>query len=292
MSHRFLPLTLAALLASGCTAITKVDDFESAVCSELRLQLEGMNGPHGDQMVEIRAVQENSNSLSIIVLEPHGPFPIVDIRVPGALEGFGARVDFYADVNDTGFPEEPPNAGPDHSWSIAPDELNCVDQDPSITNVFPHSFDFADLTDQSDHPFSPVGDGAFLSVENVFNPEGAFELQISTPTPGSFPEVRTVGVWRRPPDAGRAGEAAFDLWIPYMIDDGVEYTLTFWNDTNGNQIYDAPPVDEAYVIENVSGEDFLCPANGGCVHDADDTFDMSTLTPSDIGGIYVNVSDE
>lgn len=287
---RFLSFALIALCASGCTALTDLDDFETAICTELRMQLVDLDGPHSEQLVEIRAISLTSNQLGLVMLEPHGDESELDIRVPNVFDGFDGHIDFYADVDGdyiAGLPSG--QGGLDHSWVIETADLLCADQDPSVTNRFSHDTNFVDL---SSRPLIRQKD-ASIQIQNIADPLETFELRVVKIFPGSQGETETVGVWRRPKVASgspRETEMQFDIRLLGVIDEGFDYVVEFWNDSNGNQAYDPPPVDEAWS-QTIGGMLIACDQEvpDGCTPSAAATFDVSTMSQTDIEAIYVNV---
>ncbi len=288
--HSFA-LQLILLGATGCTALTDLNDFETATCSELRMQLVGLDGPHKNQLVEIRAISLTSSQLGLVMLQPHGDEGELDIRIPNVFKDFDGHLDFYADVNGNQIADPPAGTvgGFDHSWVIESEDLVCADQDALATNRFVHNTDFVDLTRRNLVRL----DDASLRVENIKDPLEAFELRVVQIIPGGQGETQTVGVWRRPKvSAGdpRETEPAFEPRLFGVIDDGFDYVVEFWNDSNGNQAYDPPPVDEAWT-RTVTGADIACMAifPDACTPTSGATFDVETMAHADIEQIYVNV---
>lgn len=278
-----IALVIAAVAAGGCTALVDLGKYQTATCTELRIELDSFSGPHHANDVEVRALNDQDNLQCLVRLDPYGTTPNLDIRVPGALDPNSRLLYLWADANNDGVLEAPTT---DHSWVIDQSDYVCADQDPTVTNVFAHNFDFVDLTTL---PYHQRDLDAFVTVQNVDAPLETFELHVSTLIGGT---VRTVGVYRRPkvdPGDPREMETSFDVRIEGVLDTGIDYTVELWNDTNGNQAYDPPPTDEAFQFD-ISAADLGCPSTDvTCTASAAATVDTSTETPTDIGQIYVNV---
>jgi hypothetical protein len=246
---------MALLLAmSGCFTLVDVDRFHTAQGSaaaaaqpnksgeylNLTLSLAGMT-PHVTQLFEYRVIDANNFIQSRGVLNPLGA-PDVTVHVPLAIPKVNGpfRLDCYADVNNSGGYDGIGSViSNDHAWRIDP----LADYPPgSVSPVdglvqvkFTHNTSFTDINQYpsgSPNPPHDTGLAAAIHVANAGPLHGVL-IQVRVI---DMAANRTVGLFRVP----RIVQAAFDMTIPGVVENGVSYDVLVYVDANGNGIYDNP----------------------------------------------------
>jgi len=121
------------ILGMATLAVLSVAAYADA---RLVLRFEEMD-PHIGQMLELRVVDTDTMAEIARVSLPEIASSSFDLEIGGLQIGSNIRLDFYADANDSGLYEAPPE---DHAWRL---ELMGVQMDGSLT--FAHSTDFVDI---------------------------------------------------------------------------------------------------------------------------------------------------
>jgi hypothetical protein len=235
--HARACLAAALLLTTpACFAVTDFDQYRSKEATvesaylDLRITLKSMKA-HQQHYFEWRVVNGDDVVQTVGVLEPlaaPADRPLV-LVVPAAVPRSGpARLDFFADVNGTRSYDGIGPGGRDHAWRIA--DLHALPRDGDAIEVsFTHDLNFVDIETQA--PKRPGVDGK-LRFSNM----GEFT--------GKILEVRFIdretrhvaGLHRLQSIA----EPAFELTLPRIIENGVDYDVDVFVDANGNGSYDAP----------------------------------------------------
>lgn len=247
---------IATLALSGCTLASDFDrfNFDQGAGCDMQLNLDGFS-PHVDNYFEIRLVQPQDppetpepRLLGRMIYETLGGTNLQAV-LPWAVTDRGLAIDFFADFDEDGDFSGQPS---DHSWRVPANLVDAIGEDRArcseMPNEFPHQFNFEDLVEPTTAP------GNFNMSFSEMVPRNAFEVRVTEivtparPAMGMMPaepEVRrTVGVFRTPeivsPD--------FDVEIPGIIDPTLDYRVSFWTDSNGNDVYD-PPVMTGGMLE-------------------------------------------
>lgn len=141
-------------------------------------------------------------------------------------DGKSYHVDFYADNNKNGY-YDPPST--DHAW-----RLLIEDSSGDETLSFGHQIAFTDIEWKHRLRLSFSGMDANTGQELI--------LYVRDQGSGDYLDTITV-------ESIAGGEFTMDS---YAIGSEGSFMLDFYADKNGNGSYDAPPVDQAWRIENVS----------------------------------------
>jgi hypothetical protein len=214
--------TALIVLAAGQLVNISASSGES-----ITLHFTGMN-PHVGQNLYLRAVDKGTLRESYGTVVPVNSADF-DIIIP-ITEGRSYFLDFFADANSNGLYDPPPT---DHAWRMDAD---------NVTNGqefnFSHNTNFTDI----DWPYLVVVQftGMTPHVGQMF------EIRLEDNNTGK--EIERIKLNTIP-------VADFNV-ILIGTKLGVEYKVEFYADHNGNGLYDAPPVDHAWVItfENTTGD--------------------------------------
>lgn len=148
------------------------------------------------------------------------------MEIPEILEdGKSYHVDFFADENKNGHYDPP---GADHAW-----RLEIVDALGDETLEFSHQIAFSDVEWKHRLRLAFTGMAANAGQEML--------LYVRDQGTGSY--LDTVTLESIPGD-----KFTMDS---YVIGNEGTYQLDFFVDQNGNGLYDAPPVDQAWRLQNV-----------------------------------------
>ncbi len=196
--------------------------------NSLTVEFSGMN-PHEGQDIYLAVVDANTG------MEIGRAHTVADtaftMTIPGIESGQSYDVNFWADFNENGMYDTPPD---DHAWQL---ELNSVVGDTTLT--FVHNTDFTDIMWTN-----------MLTVEfSGMNPHVGQNIYLAVTDTLSGKEVgRTQAV----------ADTAFSLMVP-GIEPGQSYHVDFWVDFNENGVYDTPPDDHAWRLNlnNVTGDTTL-----------------------------------
>lgn len=215
-------LTAFIVLATGQLANISASSGES-----ITIHFTGMN-PHVGQNFYLRAVykgtlKENFRTGFNITN------PDFDVVIP-VTKGNSYYLDFFADFNGNDLYDPPPT---DHTWRMDAD---------NVTNG--QEFDFSHNTNFTDINWVYTATVHFMGMTPHVGQ--LLELRIEDDNTGK--EVDRIKVNPIP-------SADFDITI-VGVKLGTEYKVEFYADFNGNGLYDAPPVDHAWVItfENTTGD--------------------------------------
>jgi hypothetical protein len=149
------------------------------------------------------------------------------MEIPGILEdGRSYQVDFYADENKNGHYDPP---GTDHAW-----RMEIMNAQGNETLEFSHQIAFTDV--EWKHRLRLALSGMAESVGEKM------VMYVREQSTGAY--LDTVSLESIPAD-----EFTMDS---YVIGNGGTYMLDFYADLNGNGLYDAPPVDQAWRISSVN----------------------------------------
>lgn len=237
----------AAMPAGGCSAVTDLGAYKqgdggtgNVTCAfqdsqprDLVFHFEQFT-PHINNMVQIRIVTTDSKPLlrGLAVFQPLGAADVT-MKMPGAIPAGSHRLDVFADFDNNGVYTHPTTMSGflDHSWQIEP----CT---PVTTFVHDVAL-FKDLPDPI-----PVGSDAVIQFTGMPANGQRFELHVIVAGTN-----QTVGFYRIP----ALNQSDFTVTIPGIIDTSLTYDVKFYSDTNKNDAYDPPPVDEAWEITGVTG---------------------------------------
>lgn len=200
--------------------------------------------PHLDQLMEFRLIDQMDTLLFRGRLSSL-PSASYTYEMPNSVpEEAGQRLDFFADLNQNGAYDAPPD---DHAWTL---DLPATG---TATLAFDHNTNFDDIDDPA-----------------VTEPGGDFTLSFSGMDPhlGQMVEIRVimaesgrvVGRWVNP----SIDETGFAADLPGIIQEGVAYQVDFFADLNEDGSYDAPPTDHAWRLTgagNASGLDLTFTHN-------------------------------
>lgn len=149
------------------------------------------------------------------------------MEIPGILEdGKSYQVDFFADENNNGHYDPP---GADHAWRLTIDDAQGDE-----TLEFSHQIAFTDVEWTHRLRLGLTGMAANAGQKML--------MYVRDQSSGNY--LDTVTLESIPGD-----EFTMDS---YVIGNGGNYMLDFYADLNGNGLYDAPPADEAWRLQNVS----------------------------------------
>jgi predicted lipoprotein with Yx(FWY)xxD motif len=184
------------------------------------LNLSGMT-PHTGQEIYFALVDSETGEIIDRRSEIAKDSFSIDLRQ--IQPGKAYRVDFFADHNDNGMYDIPPE---DHAWRL---EIASVMGDEILD--FVHNTNFTDIMwkHRLRVRFSGMDPhvGQMLTLFVRLSPAGQY--------------LDTVVVVE-------IDDADFDV-ISYMIEPGQVYLVDFYADHNGNGMYDAPPTDHAWRVK-------------------------------------------
>jgi hypothetical protein len=270
-SFRFWGLAIG-LSTSGCFSLVDVDRFHPSPSSQggsqgdltaatnlpgqyssLKLTLIGMT-PHVSQLFEYRIIDANNFVQSRGVVNPLGGANVIinaPLSVPKVNGPF--HLDLYADVNGSGgYDGIGSVVTQDHAWRIDPLQDypagSASPVDGLVQVTFTHNTSFTEINDYpSGTPNVPhdTGLGATIRVSNAQSVLGAL-LQVRIVDTGAN---RTVGLFRLP----RITQPAFELQIPGVVENGVDYSALVYVDANKNGSYDDPAMGAGDLGWSVSG---------------------------------------
>ncbi len=200
----------------------------SALSGEsITIHFTGMN-PHVGQNLYLRLVDKGTlKEESRTVLNVSDP----DFDVIMAITtGHSYFIDFFADFNGNGLYDPPPT---DHAWRMDAD---------NVTNG--QEFNFAHNTNFTDIDWAYIVVIQFTGM----TPHVGQMLEIRLEDDNTGKEIERIKLSAIP-----AADFSVVLIGTKL---GVEYKVEFYADFNGNGLYDAPPVDHAWVItfENMTGD--------------------------------------
>jgi len=149
------------------------------------------------------------------------------MEIPEILEeGKSYHVDFFADENENGHYDPP---GADHAW-----RLEIEDALGDETLEFSHQIAFSDV--EWKHRLR-------LALSGMTESTGQkMILYVRDQSTGNY--LDTITIESIPGD-----EFTMDS---YVIGNSGNYMLDFYSDLNGNGLYDAPPADHAWRLQNVA----------------------------------------
>jgi len=215
----YLALSLSCLTASVQTTYAQAVS-PAAELNTLTLNFSQMSPHVGDDIW--MAVIETGTMTEVGRSHAVGDLVFV-MEIPGILEdGKSYQVDFFADENKNGHYDPP---GADHAW-----RLQIEDAQGDETLAFSHEIAFTDIEWKHRLRLALTGMAANTGQEMV--------LYVRDLGTGNY--LDTVSV-----DAIPSDEFTMDS---YVIGPGGSYMLDFYADLNGNGLYDAPPVDQAWRI--------------------------------------------
>jgi len=149
------------------------------------------------------------------------------MEIPEILEdGKSYHVDFFADENNNGHYDPP---GADHAWRL---EIENAQGDEILE--FSHQIAFSDVEWKHRLRLALTGMATNAGQKML--------LYVRDQSTGNY--LDTVTVESIPGD-----EFTMDS---YVIGNGGNYMLDFFADLNGNGLYDAPPTDQAWRLQNVT----------------------------------------
>lgn len=184
-----------------------------------------MMSPHVDDDIWL-AVIEAGSMVEVGRTYALGALTFV-MEIPGILEdGKTYHVDFFADENGNGHYDPP---GADHAWRLTIDDAQGDE-----TLEFSHQIAFSDVEWKHRLRLELTGMAANAGQKML--------MYVRDQSSGNY--LDTVTVESIPGD-----EFTMDS---YVIGNEGTYMLDFYADLNDNGLYDAPPTDEAWRIQNVS----------------------------------------
>jgi len=239
-------LLLVAALQPACFAITDLDRFKekTEVVSatgnrHLKLHLRGFSS-HVTGFFEFQVVDAN-NFLSLRgVADPMGSangdttFVVPNGFPPPSKGPF--RITILGDKNANRKFDGPGN--PDHSWQIT----NITGDNLAGANPDDATWEIEQIHDQRWQDFEPtIRD---TGIPGKVKLTGLEDYLGENNGPGRTIEVRiadaasdnSVGFWR----VEHIVQPAFDIELPGIADDKVNYNVYVWIDANGNGVYDNP----------------------------------------------------
>lgn len=218
-----------------------------------KFTLVGMT-PHISQLFEYRIVDANNFVQSRGVVNPlGGPNLVIDVpkSIPKVNGPF--HLDFYAGVNESGgYDGIGLVVSQDHAWRIDPLEDYPVGSvtpvDGLVQVTFTHNTSFTNIDTYPSgtrNPSKDTGLGATIHVTNAQNLQGDL-MQVRLVDSGAN---RTVGLFRLP----KISQPTFDMTVPGVVEDGVEYNALVYVDANANGNYDNPATGGGDLGWSVTG---------------------------------------
>jgi hypothetical protein len=255
LMKRLFPLLV---VTSGCFAVADLERFDAvedepagvfddpADPSSLELTLVGM-GPHGDQLIEFRVVDDQNFIQCRGVIDPidHPPVDRVTLNLRNAIPAQNGpyRLDLYADVNGSGSYDGVP--GPvtaDHAWRIAPLADFPADEFVHRANVvqvrYQHNTQFTDIDQWPDGVAaparSPSADARLRFAEGHMGEYVGKLLEVRLVQ--AHAPFHTVGLYR----SGSVPAGDFEAVVKGVVETGDRYRIDVYVDANGNGLYDNP----------------------------------------------------
>lgn len=182
---------------------------------------------HTTQLMEFRVVSDGDVLVARGLLDtllPEGVNDEFTFLMPDSVpDDTDYRVDFYADLSMDRMYTTPPA---DHAWRLPIPSNGQV--------VFPHGVNFQDL----DIPAITEAEDFQLNLSDMSSHDGQLiEVRVINTDSG-----QAVGHYR----ITALATSDFSLPIPGIIEDGANYQVDFYADVNDNDMYDAPPIDNAW----------------------------------------------
>jgi hypothetical protein len=242
-----------ALGGGGCFAIANLDRFhveastdDASLPSSLSLTFHDF-GFHFQQLIEFRLVDDQNRIQCRGIIRPLDQAGTIQVSVnaPKAilLANRPYRLDFYADVNDSGGYDGIGNVlTRDHAWRIAPLADYPTGELTHVANVvqvfFEHNTDFTDIDSWPDPGQAAVPQDTGLAARVRFDAKSMSQWQ------GKLLQLRvveastghTVGLYRNP----QIPAEDFVADLQGVLDPGVDYYLDVYVDANGDGAYQSP----------------------------------------------------
>lgn len=250
---------LCALGTGGCFAIANLDRFNDgdagsgvagvdnpSLPSSLSLTLHDF-GFHYQQLIEFRVIDDQNRIQCRGIIEPLNQAGTISITLdaPKAILPMNTpyRLDFYADVNDSGGYDGIGDVlTQDHAWRISPLTDYPTGAFTHVANLvqvfFEHNTDFTDI-DSWPNPgeHNPPQDTG-LAARVTFDAASMAAWQ------GKLVQLRiqeantghVVGLYRNP----QIPSQDFVANIQGVLDPGVDYYLDIYVDANGDGMYQSP----------------------------------------------------
>lgn len=204
-------------MLSGCTH----SSILNPLWRDLSISLTGHDCCVDDYM-GLHIFDSSHRLSSVIILDPLWSGSET-VSVKRAYPGNGAYVDYYDDTNGNRIYNGLPA---DQAWRMTIPPSGVLNA--AYTTQF---------TDISAPPLIPLG-GDFKITLDGFSGDDAIMLRVE--------DGAGHGVGQYELGPGHAADP--ELTIPGIIVTGEQYTIDLFDDKNGNQAYDPPPVDEAWRL--------------------------------------------
>jgi hypothetical protein len=196
--------------------------------SNVTIHFTGM-GPHLNQNLYLRVVDKGTMKETGRIMQQI-TITDFDIVLNAITAGKSYFIDFFSDHNSNGLYDAPPA---DHAWrleldnALGNDELN-FEHNTNFTDI---NWDYI-LTVNFSGMTPHIGQMLELRVENNNDNTEVDRIKVTSIPSANF-EIKLVG-----------------------LKFNTEYKAEFYADLNGNGIYDAPPVDHAWLIDftNITGD--------------------------------------
>jgi hypothetical protein len=126
------------------TLFTSIEPRPRDIGVDFRMRFTDME-PHRGQLLEVMVIEVASRRTVGVYRTTSVPSANFDVTIPGIIDPDGTvyRVEFYADLNDNGSYDDPPD---DHTWVIDFIESGA----DGVDAEFRHGTDFEELTYQFD----------------------------------------------------------------------------------------------------------------------------------------------
>ena len=148
------------------------------------------------------------------------------LRLPGAVQGGGYRVDFWADTNGNGRYDPPPV---DHAWSAA------IPDHGDATVIFDYNTLFTDIGALP----RMVRRDVTVTLHGMTAEMGApLELRVT-----DMSNQDTVCAWSQPSTVDTVR-----VTVSGCVDEGAMYAVDFYTDLDHSGGYSAPPADHAWRV--------------------------------------------
>jgi len=251
-SFFFAALTAVALTPAvgGCSLVVDLERFHEKAplvtqgangeYQSLKLSLVAMK-PHIGHMFEYRVVDANNMVQSRGVIKPLGPNDItVDVPLAVPKTNGPYRLDFYADVNNSGGYDGLGSViTNDHAWRIDPladyPAGSVAPIDGVIQVTFTHNTSFTDIDQYpsgTPNKSKDTGLGAKVHVTGADTLHGKLlQIRVAETTTKHVVALYRINAMDAP---------AFDIAVPGCVDTGVDYNVDVYVDANGNGVYDDP----------------------------------------------------
>lgn len=280
-SSRLFVGALLALASSGCTIVADLDSYVSAddIGCDMQMAVRDFT-PHLADRVLFQAVTRDDAQVlrAMAIIDP---LRVGDrsFTMPNAIGEGAHALNFWADVDDSGFVETSPFNGIDHSWrldDVCNWESTCLDEDADLPNCFSHVAPFDTITDPAE-----AGNALVLNLTALPDTTGFIEVHLIE-VDNVARKRRVVGLYRRdvPIVADEVGENRRCIADPVAMD--IECTLTLAGLALEGRRYSADVIVDLDGNGEISGttEVFSITESDGSAYAATVVLDVSTFDPA------------